>query len=55
LLSGGSTFASGPASASHLRFNVVHSRHVRLQRYLGERLAALAQGQRSVQRLVQSR
>lgn len=52
LLSGGSTFGSGgPGSASHLRFNVVHSRHVRLQRYLTERLAALAQGQRSVQRL----
>jgi DNA-binding transcriptional MocR family regulator len=51
LLSGGATFSAGPQPTPHLRFNVVHSRHVRLQRYLTERLAALAQGQRSVARL----
>lgn len=55
LLSGGATFGAGPESAHHLRFNVVHSRHVRLQRYLGERLAALAQVQRSVERIAQAR
>lgn len=55
LLSGGATFGPGPAAAAHLRFNVVHSRHVRLQRYLAERLAALAQGQRSVERLAKAR
>jgi DNA-binding transcriptional MocR family regulator len=54
LLAGGATFSpAGPAS-SCLRFNVVLSQHVRLTRYLEQRLHALAQGQGTLRRLAQA-
>jgi hypothetical protein len=37
-----------------LRFNVVLSQHVRLTRYLEQRLEALAQGQGTLQRLART-
>src|SRR4029450_11231131 len=54
LLAGGTTFSpAGPASPC-LRFNVVLSRHVRLTRYLEQRLRALTQGHVTLQRLAQA-
>ena len=43
----------GPASPC-LRFNVVLSQHVRLTRYLEQRLEALSQGHSTLQRLAQA-
>ena len=53
LLAGGAMFSAvGPASLC-LRFNVVLSQHVRLTRYLEQRLDALARGRGALQRLAQ--
>jgi DNA-binding transcriptional MocR family regulator len=51
LLAGGATFSPVGPTAPCLRFNVVLSQHVRLTRYLEQRLEALAQGQGALQRL----
>lgn len=54
LLAGGATFSPvGPASPC-LRFNVVLSQHVRLTRYLEQRLDALAQGHTALQQLART-
>jgi hypothetical protein len=51
LLAGGATFSPVGPAMPFLRFNVVLSQHVRLTRYLEQRLEALAQGQGTLQRL----
>lgn len=51
LLAGGATFSPVGTALPCLRFNVVLSQHVRLTRYLEQRLQALAQGQGTLQRL----
>ncbi len=54
LLAGGATFSPvGPAEPC-LRFNVVLSQHVRLTRYLEQRLEAVAQGRGTLERLARS-
>jgi DNA-binding transcriptional MocR family regulator len=53
LLAGGAMFSpAGPASPC-LRFNVVLGQHVRLTRYLEQRLGAIAQGRGALRRLAQ--
>lgn len=54
LLAGGATFSPAGPTAPCLRFNVVLSQHVRLTRYLEQRLDALAQGQGALQRLART-
>jgi DNA-binding transcriptional MocR family regulator len=54
LLAGGATFSPVGTASPCLRFNVVLSQHVRLTRYLEERLDALAQGRGTLQRLAQT-
>ena len=54
LLAGGATFSPEGSALPYLRFNVVLSQHVRLTRYLEQRLAALAQGQGTLQRLARA-
>jgi hypothetical protein len=54
LLAGGATFSPVGPTAPCLRFNVVLSQHVRLTRYLEQRLEALAQGQGALQRLART-
>lgn len=54
LLAGGSTFSPWGSAPPCLRFNVVLSQHVRLTRYLEQRLDALAQGQDTLQRLARA-
>lgn len=54
LLAGGATFSPvGPASPC-LRFNVVLGQHVRLTRYLGQQLQALAAGRGTLERLARA-
>lgn len=53
LLAGGATFSPVGTASPCLRFNVVLSQHVRLTRYLEQRLRALAQGHGTLERLAQ--
>jgi len=54
LLAGGATFSATGTSSPHLRFNVVLSQHVRLTRYLEQRLQALTTGQDALNRLARA-
>ncbi|WP_280156349.1 GntR family transcriptional regulator [Piscinibacter sp. XHJ-5] len=53
LLAGGAMFSPASRASPCLRLNVVLSQHVRLMRYLEQRLHALAQGQGSLHPLAQ--
>lgn len=48
VLAGGQAFSAAAEYAANIRFNVVHAQHVRLSRYLRERLDMLAATQRSL-------
>lgn len=54
LLAGGATFSAPGSASPHLRFNVVLSQHIRLARYLDQRLQALATGKDALKRLARA-